>query len=470
MQTDFRGNGGGRYTEGHIRATDTYYRDLVERLPAVVYVGSVEPAGVLYISPRIEELLGYTPEEWLADPNLWVKVLHPEDCERVLAEGMRANEEGRPFRAEYRLISRSGRETWVRDEAAPVLDEESRPNCLWRGVMLDVTEHKRSEQALEKSEERYRLVARATGEAIWDNDLLTGKQKWSGATEALFGYPPNRSEDAAWWEEGIHPEDRERVLSSLRTLYNDGGEAWSCEYRFRRADGDYAVVVDRGYVVRNKESRAVRMVGSMADVTERRRWEQKLKESEDRFRTTFEAAAVGMAHVGPDGRWLRINDRLCEISGYSREELLGMTYLDLTPEEDRDASVGRVRRLLDGRLGSYSMERRYVRKDGRRVWVNLSVSLVRKPSGEPDYLVCVAEDITERKLAEFVPDPLTDSEVEVLQLIARWQTNQEIACRLAYSTSTIKFRVQSILGKLGVESRREAATRAVQIGLIVPPR
>lgn len=457
---------------GHVgESIEGYYRDLVERLPAVVYMGSFEAAGILYISPRIEALLGYTPGEWLADPNLWLKLLHPDDRERVLAEGMSANEEGRSFKAEYRLLASDGGEVWVRDEAAPVLDEESRPSGLWRGVMLDVTDHKQAEEALAKSEERHRLVARATGEAIWDNDLTTGKQEWAGATEALFGYPPNRSEDAEWWEERIHPEDRERVISGLQAVYDGSGEeAWTDEYRFRRADGSHAVVMDRGYVVRDEAGRAVRMVGSMRDVSEKRRYEGELKRSEELFRLTFERAGVGMAHVSPEGRWIRINDALCEISGYSREELLGMTYRDLSLPEDIEAGEERVRRLLEGETGPYTVERRYVRKDGSRVWVSLSVSLVRKASGESDFLVCVAEDFTDRKLRELVPDPLIDREIEVLQLIACWQTNQEIACRLDYSPSTIKSHVQSILKKLGVENRRESVTKAIRIGLIAPPR
>lgn len=456
---------------GHVRESiEDYYRDLVERLPVVVYVGSFEESGPLYISPRIEALLGYAPEEWLADRDLWVKALHPEDCERVIAEGMSANKEGRPFRAEYRLLARDGWEVWVRDEAVPVLDEESRTSGLWRGIMLDVTEHKNSEQALAKSEECHRLVARATGEAIWDNNLITGRQEWAGATEALFGYPAQEGVEGKWWEDRIHPEDRGRVLSGLEALFEDSGEAWSDEYRFRRADGSYAVVVDRGYVVRDERGRAIRMVGSMADVTERREWEQKLKESEERFRNTFEAAAVGMAHVAPDGRWLRFNDKLCELSGYTREELLEMTYLDMTLPEEIDESRDRVERMLEGKLGPYSVERRYVRKDGRRVWVNLSVSLVRKPNGEPDYFACVAEDITKRKSKELISDPLTDREVEVLQQVARWQTNQEIACSLNYSTSTIKSHVQNILSKLGVKSRRDAVARAIEIGLIASLR
>lgn len=177
-----------------------------------------------------------------------------------------------------------------------------------------------------------------------------------------------------------------------------------------------------------------------------------------------------MAHVAPDGRWLRINDRLCEISGYGREELLGLTFLDLTPSEDLDASLERVRRILEGRLGPYSMERRYVRKDGSHVWVSLSVSLARKLSGDPDYLICVADDITEHKIAELVPDPLTPREIEVLRQVAVGRTNQQIARSLAYSMGTIKHCIQCAIAKLGVENRKQAAARAVEIGLIAPPR
>ncbi len=337
-------------------------------------------------------------------------------------------------------------------------------------TILDMTGRQEAEEALRRNEERHRLVAKATGEAIWDNDLLTGKQEWAGATEALFGYPPHEGSKGEWWEERIHPEDRGRVLSGLKDLFEDSGEAWTEEYRFRRADGTYATVVDRGYVVRDEKGKAVRMVGSMADVTERRQWEEKLKESEERFKTTFEAAAVGMAHVAPDGRWLRFNDKLCEVFGYSREELLGMTYLELTPAEDREAALDRVRRALEGRFGPYSVERRYVRKDGRRVWVNLSVSLVRKPSGEPDYFACVAEDITERKIAELVPDSLTPREMEILCEVVEGHTNLRISRNLCYSLGTVKLELEHIITKLAVKNRKQAAIRAVEIGLAPPPR
>ena len=167
-------------------------------------------------------------------------------------------------------------------------------------------------------------------------------------------------------------------------------------------------------------------VGVQKDVTERVRHEEELRESEERFRMTFEAAGVGMAHVAPDGRWLRINGKLAEITGYHREELRSKTFQDITHPDDLEKDLEHARRLTVGEIENYSMEKRYVRKDGRRVWVELTVSALRAASGELACFVSVIEDITARKLAALVPQPLTDGETEVLEFMARRRTDGEI--------------------------------------------
>lgn len=197
--------------------------------------------------------------------------------------------------------------------------------------------------------------------------------------------------------------------------------------------------------------------------------ERRLKESEERFRLAFEAAAVGMAHVAPDGAWLRVNAELSRIVGYGREELLGLTFQDITHPDDLGADLRHVERMLRGEVSTYSMEKRYVRKDLSRIWVKLTVSMVRNHSDDPDYFVSVVEDITERKLGELVLDGLTPREIEVLRRVSQGQTNQEIAGELRYSTGTIKLCVQAILVKLRARNRKEAAEWAVEMGL-VPPR
>ncbi len=317
------------------------YQALVERVPAVVYVeDSNEDGAAVYVSPKIRDLVGYSPEEWVSDRGLWTSRMHPEDREWVMAEADRTRGSGEPFEAEYRMLARDGSVVWVRDESAPVA-EGGEEDALWQGVLVDVSESKQ------------------------------------------------RAEEA-------------------------------------------------------------------------------LRESEERFRITFEAAAVGMAHVATDGRWLWVNRKLCDVVGYPREELLGLTFQDITHPGDLDEDLEHVGRMLVGEIDKYSMEKRYLKKDGSRVWISLTVSMVLGPSGKPDYFVSVAEDITRRKLDELVPEPLTPRELEVLGHIARGRINKEIAGELSYSLGTVKLHVGRILAKLGVKNRVGAAARAVDIGLIPP--
>lgn len=125
-----------------------------------------------------------------------------------------------------------------------------------------------------------------------------------------------------------------------------------------------------------------------------------LKSSETRFRGTFENAAVGIAHVGTDGAWLCLNNRLCEIVGYEREELLGMTFQDITHPDDLSADLALFHRALTGEIDTYRMEKRYFHKAGHPVWVNLSVSLERGCDGAPLHFISVIEDVTDKKQAE----------------------------------------------------------------------
>ena len=122
-----------------------------------------------------------------------------------------------------------------------------------------------------------------------------------------------------------------------------------------------------------------------------------IRHGEARFRAIFENAAIGIARVAPDGHWLEVNQRLCDIFGYSREELMTKTFVDITYSDDLEPDMKNVRRLLAGEIGNYSMEKRFYRKDGSVVWANLTVSLARKADGEPDYFISFIEDISAKK-------------------------------------------------------------------------
>src|SRR5215475_4042154 len=125
-----------------------------------------------------------------------------------------------------------------------------------------------------------------------------------------------------------------------------------------------------------------------------------LRDSEARFRAIFENAAVGIARVAPDGHWLEVNQRLCDIVGYSREELMTKTFAEITHPDDLEQDLIAMRRILAGEIDTYLMEKRYYRKDGSVVWANLTVSMMRKADGSPDYFISIVEDISARKWAE----------------------------------------------------------------------
>ena len=125
-----------------------------------------------------------------------------------------------------------------------------------------------------------------------------------------------------------------------------------------------------------------------------------LQESEQRFRVTFDQAAIGITHVAPDGRWLRVNQKFCEIVGYTPTDLTKLTFQEVTSPEDLNADLGYVERMLAGKIQTYSMQKRYIQKSGSLIWVNITVSLARGPHDEPKYFISIVEDITERKQLE----------------------------------------------------------------------
>ncbi len=288
--------------ERKLEEAETRYRTLVEQVPAIIYVQEASASDTTtYMSPQVEQVLGYAPERFTDDPDFWTGLVHPDDREWVLAEDEKSNETGEPFKAEYRMLASDARVLWISDEAVLVRDEEGRP-LYWQGIQIDITERKKAEEALKESEERYRLVASATDETIWDSDILADEQTWNGAVETMFGYPPEQRTSTAWWEEHIHPGDRERILASIEAIFESGREMWSEEYRFRRADGAYSTVVDRAYVVRDAEGRPVRMIGSMSDVTGRKQYERELRVAREEAERANRAKSEFLANMSHEIR------------------------------------------------------------------------------------------------------------------------------------------------------------------------
>src|SRR5258706_4024121 len=268
-------------------------------------------------------------------------------------------------------------------------------------VVVDITDRKRTEKALKESEERFRTLAKATNDAVWDWDLDTNKVWWSEGVFTLFGHVLEQgSAEPAWWLERVHPDDRAAVEAFFFEVVRGRELSWVDEYRFRCADGSYKDVYDRGYVIRDTDGRAIRMIGAMLDITPRKRAEESLRESEERFRGTFENAAVGIANIDFEGRWLRVNQRLCDIVGRTREELLQTTFQEITYADDLSLSFEQFTPFTRGERSNYAYQKRYVRKDGSLVWVEIFGALQRDAAGKPAYAIAMIQDISERKRLE----------------------------------------------------------------------
>jgi len=254
-----------------LRTSDEQFESLIARIDLVL--ARFGPDGrILYISPQIGALSGYRAEQVKADPGLLERMVHPDDLEVVRElRGSRARRHPTPVQAEYRIVRQDGSFRWVHERQCARFG----PDGSFGGydvLLLDISDRKRAEQALRESQERFRMVAQATNDVVWDWDLLTNRMWWSEGLRTQLGYATEEMvTDAAWWYEHIHPEDRERVVSGIHALIASGQSYWSDEYRFQRADGSYIDFFDRGYVIHDDGGKSVRMIGAMMDVTERKR-------------------------------------------------------------------------------------------------------------------------------------------------------------------------------------------------------
>jgi PAS domain S-box-containing protein len=220
----------------------------------------------------------------------------------------------------------------------------------------------------------------------------------SPACRELLGYEPHELVGRSPYEL-IHADDIEAVRERHARVLADSRLA-DVVYRIRRADGTYVWFETTGHAVLDLDSgEVVEIQTSSRDVSRRAATEALLRESEQRFRLAMTNAPIGMALVGLDGSWIDVNDRVCQILQRPREELLGLTFQDITHPDDLDTDLGYAQQLLDGEIAHYEMDKRYLRPSGEIVWALLSGSIVRADDGEPLYFIAQIVDITIRKRA-----------------------------------------------------------------------
>src|SRR5215212_2881880 len=385
--------------EADLQESEAKFRRLVAHLPTVVYANAVgDASSTIYVSPQIEALVGYTPQEWLDDPNLWAEIVHREDRQHVLRQVNRTDQNNEPFDMEYRMIARDGHLVWVHDEVILVNDLEGRPQ-FWQGIMLDITKRKRAEDTQREVEERFRQVWEATAEAMALSDPEGIVVACNPAYLDLYGYPREQVIGRSFVT--IFPEeDRELAVDQYKTIFASEGLPPTFESMIRRRDGTERIVEAKAAFL-TIEGRRTAMLSTIRDVTERKQAEAALLEKD---RLLSEAQRIG--HMGSwnydiptdtlqySDEMYRLLDASPEEFQHNRTGFLSMIYASDRPEVARwldEINAGRQVKDLNFRLFRKNGELRYFESRGK----------VRfDAAGKPVRFSGTAQDISERKLAE----------------------------------------------------------------------
>ncbi|MCI0653790.1 MAG: PAS domain S-box protein [Methylococcaceae bacterium] len=361
-------------------------RDMVEHLPAgAIYVENHR----LTMNRAAEEITGYQRGE-LPTLEAWFSSLYGEREPEIrrIYESDRETDFPEPF-GPIAITRKDGRERLI-EIAAYKFDGHE----VW--LIHDVTKRQEAEEALRESEERLSLVIRAMHNGIWDCDLVQGAVWVDDTYNQLFGRPPAMSDSWKWWLDHIHPEDRQRVADHIKATVEGDAEFFAAEYRYLRTDGNYADVHDRGCIIRDDQDKAMRLLGSITDITERKMSEQALRESEERMRSVLNTASEAIITIDRHAIIKSVNPATLHMFGYAQNELVGENISILMPPPYRDEHDGYVARYLqtgEARLIGIGREVAGMRKDGSTFPVDLAVSEINHMG----LFTGMVRDISDRK-------------------------------------------------------------------------
>lgn len=232
---------------------------------------------VVYVNDAFVRLTGFSRDDILGNTP---RILQGPNTQRFELDRIRSSlEAGEAVRSELINYTKAGEEVWLELDIVPLGDGE-RPSHFV-AIQRDVTARKRDESAVRESEQRFRLVTRATNDVVWEWDIATGEIWWNENFRTAYGHSTSEEKTTLeFWSELVHPEDRERVLEGLDSTLEGSDSTWAAEYRLRRADGSYAHVVDRGFLLRDRAGGPTKMVGSLLDVTERLDLENSIRQAQ----------------------------------------------------------------------------------------------------------------------------------------------------------------------------------------------
>ena len=289
---------------------------------------------------------------------------------------------------------------WLLVDAVPVFSDYNEllyVICSFR----DITVQKNAEDTIKISNERLMHSSQPPLDLVWNWDIIADEIFVGESFSVLFGHKlVGNVIDKQEYDSYIHPEDRKSYFESIEKAINNDVPVWSYKYRYLKAGGGDSYLSNTGVIIRNDAGKAIRVFSVIKDITEEIKKNNKLQRSEQLFKDAFEHSFIGVALVSPKGHWNVVNNKICQMLGYSKKELKLLTFQDLTHPEDLQMDLAGLKKLINGEISNYNIKKRYISKNKTIIYAHLSVSSVRNGEGEIINFVSQIIDITERKKIE----------------------------------------------------------------------
>ncbi|MDT7042245.1 PAS domain S-box protein [Candidatus Nitronereus thalassa] len=371
---------------------------IIENLPNMVFLKDAKDLRFVRINQAGESLLGYDREDLIGKNDY--DFFPEEEADFFTAKDRAVLQDGTLLDIpEEKIHTRRKGIRILHTKKIPLYDQQGRPQYLL-GISEDITSRKLAEQELMKSQRAYEDLVNSIDGIVWECEFPSYRFTFvSQQAERLLGYSITQwLNEPEFFATHLHPEDRDSALSYC-LQETVAKRAHELEYRMIGEDGQVIWLRDFVTVV-VEDDRPVKIRGVMVDVSEQKKAEKALEESRERFRATFENAGIGIVVVDSHGYVIESNGSLQTFLGYSSHELQNMSFMEFTHEEDLQINLGYFQELKAGMRDSYTMQKRYLRKDGHVVWGNLTVTPIRYAAGEFEYAIAIIEDITATKQSQ----------------------------------------------------------------------
>ncbi|HXB43203.1 MAG TPA: PAS domain S-box protein, partial [Puia sp.] len=331
--------------------------------------------------------------------------VHPDDRDlvaKLVAESIKSSDASFSFKAEHRIIYATGEIGHISVQFYIVKDDRGRTIKNF-GVNQDITERKKAEEEIKEINQRFKYVTKATSDAIWDWDLLNQTIYWGEGFETIFGYRLDGIKtDISSWTDHIHPQDFDRVMKKVLAFIDGTEMKWEDQYRYCRQDQSYAHVVDRGFIIRDAEGKATRMVGSLRDITKKKNEEFALQQSEARHQGIIASQTNYVIRTDLVGNYTYYNQKFLDDFGwlYQDTNLIGMSCMESNMEYHRQIVIDTVEKCFANMNQVFQVEIDKPKKNGGIITTIWDFICLTDSGGQPTEIQCMGIDISERKKAQ----------------------------------------------------------------------